>query len=144
MVKLALFFKADLENVTDVGPGDDAYEWHFKAQNEISGSRGSANFVMRCKFCRRESSAQFDPKPTTFYTSDDSGKYAQMAVIECRGLEFTGFEPRVRMIGFKAVSSESRTVFENIDLSEGYWADYDENGGVPVSISEIEVEFRRS
>lgn len=28
--KLALYLNAELENVTDVGPGGEDYEWHFK------------------------------------------------------------------------------------------------------------------
>ncbi|CAI2164069.1 16973_t:CDS:2 [Funneliformis geosporum] len=150
MVKLALLFKAELENVTDVGPGDDDYEWHFKVkctscnevnnnwvgvnrldQNEIPGSRGKANLVMRCKFCKRESSAQFDPSPVKPYTIESSGNFAQMITIECRGLELIDFEPR------------ARTKFEDIDLTDGDWAEYDEKGGIPVGISEVQAKFKR-
>ena len=67
--------------------------------------------------------------------------------------------------GFKAIGVESGTEFEDIDLREGDWADYDEKvfflnvsilyhtqsddclyskSGVPVGISEIESEFRRA
>ncbi|CAG8451321.1 6704_t:CDS:2 [Ambispora leptoticha] len=153
MVKLGLYFKADLENVTDVGPADEDYEWHFKvkcnscneihenwvgvnrqASNDIPGSRGTANYVMRCSFCKRESSAQFEPKPIKLYTIENSGKFAEMAVIECRGLEFVDFEPR---------GAESGTIFDDIDLTDGDWADYDEKAGLPVGISEIKAEFRR-
>ncbi|KAF0488514.1 DUF866-domain-containing protein [Gigaspora margarita] len=114
MVKLALYFKAELENVTDVGPSNEAYEWHFKvkcnncneinenwvgvnqlASNDITGSRGSANFVMRCKFCKREASAQFDNTSIKPYTIENSGQFSQIAIIECRGLEFVDFDPRV-------------------------------------------------
>ncbi|CAB4488247.1 DUF866-domain-containing protein [Rhizophagus irregularis] len=160
MVKLALHFKAELENVTEVGPGDDDYEWHFKvkctscneendnwvgvnrlAQNELPGSRGTANFLMRCKFCKRESSAQFDTSPIKPYTIENNGSFAKIAIIECRGIELIDFEPRA---GFKAVGIKSGTVFEDIDLTEGDWAEYDEKGGVPVGISEIKSEFRRA
>ncbi|CAG8660973.1 9927_t:CDS:2 [Funneliformis mosseae] len=155
-LKLALLFKAELENVTDVVPGYDDYEWHFKVkctscnevnnnwvgvnrldQNEIPGSRGSANLVMRCKFCKRESSAQFDTSPVTPYTIENSGKFAQMTTIECRGLEFIDFEPRA------TVGTDSGTKFEDIDLTDGDWAEYDEKGGIPVGISEVQAEFKR-
>ncbi|CAJ0853301.1 8676_t:CDS:2 [Entrophospora sp. SA101] len=108
---------AELENVTDVGPSGDEYEWHFKvkcsscnelnenwSQNEILGSRGTANLVIRCKFCRRESSAQIDPIPTQLYTIENNGKFVKMLAVDCRGLELAG---------------------------------------VPVGISEIETEFKR-
>ena len=77
---------------------------------------------MRCKFCKRESSArkpifqlfiylvvynsnkiffnnsiEFDTSPITPYTIENSGNFAQMAIIECRGLEFVDFEPRVNI-----------------------------------------------
>ncbi|CAG8520382.1 4082_t:CDS:2 [Diversispora eburnea] len=110
MVKLALYFKAELENITDVGPGGEDYEWHFKVKctscyevnenwtkNDVPGSRGTANF----------NSDQFSP----------------IVIIECRGLEFVDFDPR---FGFSAKGVDSETIFENIDLTEGYWADYDE------------------
>ncbi|KAG9295862.1 hypothetical protein G9A89_006601 [Geosiphon pyriformis] len=157
--KLGLFFKADLEKVTDVEPVDDEYEWHFKvkcttcnevnnnwvgvnrlSQTDLNGSRGTANLVMRCKFCKRESSAQFDPTPTKPYTNDDSGQFAKIVTIECRGLEFIDFEPRS---DFKAKGIDSGTLFNDVDLTDGYWADYDEKAGLPVGISQIKSEFRK-
>ncbi|CAG8789374.1 27962_t:CDS:2, partial [Dentiscutata erythropus] len=104
--KLALYFKAELENVTDVGPSNEAYEWHFK----------------------------FDNKSIKPYTNENSGQFSQMAIIECRGLEFVDFDPRT---GFKAKGAESKTIFDDIDLtSKQDWAEYDEEAGVPVGISE--------
>ncbi|CAG8503736.1 16862_t:CDS:2, partial [Cetraspora pellucida] len=128
MVKFALHFKAELENITDVGPSSEEYEWHFKvkcnnckeinknwvgvnqlASNAISGSRGSANFVMHCKFCKREGYAQFDNTSIKPYTIENT-----------KGVK-------------------SNIVFNDIDLtSKEDWADYDEEAGVPVGISEIE------
>ncbi|CAG8774053.1 5421_t:CDS:2, partial [Racocetra fulgida] len=78
----------------------------------------------------------FDNTPIKPYTIDDSGRFSKMAVIDCRGLEFVDFDPRT---GFKANGAESKTIFDDIDLtSKGDWADYDEEAGVPVGISEIE------
>ena len=36
---------------------------------------------------------------------------------------------------------ESGSVFEDVDLSEGDWADYDERSGESTMISEIDVKF---
>ncbi|RUS27451.1 hypothetical protein BC938DRAFT_483229 [Jimgerdemannia flammicorona] len=210
--KLALLFKADLESVTDVAPAD-GYEWHFKIQcnscheidpswitmnredtYDLANSRGSANLVMKCKFCKRESSAQFEPTPPIKpYTADDSGRFTKMVVIDCRGLEPVEFEPRVsegwrgdcspycadrigvsyvkkRMklvrfftfwddtfairyvayptsppqSGWMAKGAESGTRFDDIDLSEGEWVEYDEKSAVPVSISNIEAKFQKA
>ncbi|CAG8580186.1 23656_t:CDS:2 [Cetraspora pellucida] len=143
MVKFALHFKAELENVTDVGPSSEEYEWHFKvkcnnckeinknwvgvnqlASNAISGSRGSANFVMHCKFCKREGYAQFDNTSIKPYTIENSGQFSQIVIIDCRGLEFVDFDPR---IGFKAKGVKSNIIFNDIDLTlKEDWADYDE------------------
>jgi hypothetical protein len=94
----------------------------MQTQNELPGSRGTVNFVMRCKFCKRESSArklllyrffcetattiknnkiilsfiEFDTSPIKPYTIEDNGSFAHMAVIDCRGLELVDFEPRVK------------------------------------------------
>ncbi|ORY98001.1 DUF866-domain-containing protein [Syncephalastrum racemosum] len=158
MVKLGLYLKAELENVTDLRPTDD-YEWHFKIQCgscretdenwisfnphetvDIPGSRGSANLVMRCKFCKRESSAQFEPGVKIgSYSAEQNGKAQKLAVFDCRGLELVGFSPRDT---WTAKGVESDTPFTEIDLSED-WADYDEKSGEPVGISNVEAEFRK-
>ncbi|RHZ56357.1 hypothetical protein Glove_402g30 [Diversispora epigaea] len=159
MVKLALYFKAELENITDVGPGSEDYEWHFKVKctscyevnenwvgvnqldkNDVPGSRGTANFVIRCKFCKREGFAQIDPNSINPYTIENNEQFSPIVIIECRGLEFVDFDPR---FGFSAKGVDSETIFENIDLTEGYWADYDEKAEVPVGISDLKSEFRR-
>ncbi|OZJ06913.1 hypothetical protein BZG36_00082 [Bifiguratus adelaidae] len=141
MVKLALEFKADLENVTDLRPADDNADWYFKDTSDISGSRGSANLVMRCKFCKRESSAQFEVTPTKPYTAEDSGQFAKMIVIECRGLEPVDFKPEG---AWAARGAETNTQFQDIDLTEDDWADYDEKAELPVGITEIESRFTKA
>ena len=67
---------------------------------QVSGSKGNtANFVWRCSECKRESSAKFDDKrPTVPYTAEANGQFAPFLTIECRGLEFIDFDPRVRLL----------------------------------------------
>ncbi|KAG1445202.1 hypothetical protein G6F55_012044 [Rhizopus delemar] len=149
----SLYIKADLENVTDLAPTDDC-EWYFKVEctschevdenwisfnqqdtYEISGSRGSASLVMRCKFCKREGTAQFEPSfKIKKYNIEQNGKFQQIAQFDCRGLELVDFQPRDSWF---AKGAESDTVFNDIDLSEGEWAEYDEKSGEPVGISDI-------
>ncbi|KAI8064625.1 DUF866-domain-containing protein [Gongronella butleri] len=155
-MKLGLYFKADLENVTDLAPVENK-EWHFKIEcnschevdanwisfnrqefHDVSGSRGEANLVMRCKFCKRESTAQFETN-TKVIPYQDSGKFQKMATFDVRGLELVDFSPKE---GWVAKGLESDTVFDDVDLTED-WADYDEKAGEPVGISGIEVEFRK-
>lgn len=64
-----------------------------KSQEEISGSRGEANFVWKCKNCKRESSASILAAPTAY---DASSKPPQkILTFDCRGLEFVEFVPEV-------------------------------------------------
>ena len=67
---------------------------------ELSGGKNAkANFVWRCSSCKRESSAKFDEKALVKpYTVDANGQFAPLLIIECRGLEFVGFDPRVLYI----------------------------------------------
>jgi hypothetical protein len=89
---LALALKAQLNGVTDLRPLDteDApFYYTFKVQctscrethpnhvsvsrfeqNDMSGSRGEANFVWKCKNCGREHSANIKAAPTSYPISD--------------------------------------------------------------------------
>ncbi|CAO3658264.1 unnamed protein product [Umbelopsis vinacea] len=106
---------------------------------EVTGSKATANLVMKCKFCRREASASF-LGPVGSYSIDNVNKFVKLAVLDCRGLEPVDFDPRS---GWTAQGAESGTKFEDIDLTEGDWADYDEKSGEPVGITSIESEFRK-
>ena len=67
-----------------------------KEEREVSGAKNAtAHFVWRCGFCKRESSAKFERSRPMPYSSEN-GDFQDLVVIECRGLEFTGFDPRVR------------------------------------------------
>ncbi|CAG7846330.1 SubName: Full=Uncharacterized protein {ECO:0000313/EMBL:CCA69672.1} [Serendipita indica DSM 11827] len=179
MVKLQLYIKAELENVTDLAPASDDFEWFFNAspigpntnrvkcnscneqhpklvslnrtvrlssiislppplhtlneERPLTMGKGTmANFVWKCSNCKRESSAKFDtPTPSQPalrpYTSEQSGQFAPLITIECRGLEFVGFNPQGI---WKCKGAESETVFDEVDLSEGEWVDYDEKASI--------------
>ncbi|ORY01020.1 DUF866-domain-containing protein [Basidiobolus meristosporus CBS 931.73] len=161
MVKINLLFKAELVNVTDLRPESDDYDWHFKIKcnschevdqnwitlnftetSDVSGSRGEAHLVMRCKFCKRESSASFDESQKVRpYTIDDSGSFARLVTLDCRGLEPVEFEPRD---GWVCKGAESNTPFQEIDLTDQEWADYDDKANDEVSIMEIEAKFEKA
>ncbi|KAI0348371.1 DUF866-domain-containing protein [Trametopsis cervina] len=162
MVRLLLSIKAELENVTDLAPASEGFEYFFQVkcnschevhpkfvginrvdEREVSGSKGSkANFVWRCGNCKREHSAKFEDKsPTLPYSADANGQFAPFLTIECRGLEFVGFEPRGT---WRCVGLESGTVFPEVDLDEGEWVDYDEKAALPVGVSSIESKWSRA
>ncbi|EPE25620.1 hypothetical protein GLAREA_01532 [Glarea lozoyensis ATCC 20868] len=141
---LTLTLTADLTGVTDLRPDDtpDNPFWYtFKVQcgscreihpnfvnvnrfeaNEMQGSRGEANFVWKCKSCKRSSSATITIAPIPY---EQKSPPTRQKVIEfdCRGLEFTEFKPEGDWL---ATGVDSNTKFTAIDLTEGDWFDYDE------------------
>ncbi|KAF1824502.1 DUF866-domain-containing protein [Dissoconium aciculare CBS 342.82] len=159
---LALAVCADLEGVTDLAPIDteeNPFYYTFKVQctscrethpnwvsvsrhenNEQSGSRGEANFVWRCKNCKREHSANIIEAPKV-YAQQSPAKLQNILVMDCRGLEFVEYKPDG---DWKAVGLESGTKFESIDLTEGDWYDYDEKSSEEVSIKDVKWEIRRA
>ncbi|KAJ2083294.1 hypothetical protein H4R24_000941 [Coemansia sp. RSA 988] len=160
MAIIDLQLKAELLNVTKLIPNEvkEPYSWHFKfrcgscnettknfvtidrAQNsQISGSRGDANLVMKCKFCKREGSADIVSNPVE-YTDKDNGKFVSILSLECRGLEPVHFEPRD---GWRVTGTKSQAKFD-VDLTEGEWYDYDGDAAVEISVTEVKSGFVRA
>ncbi|KAI6893990.1 hypothetical protein D0869_06003 [Hortaea werneckii] len=159
---LALAITADLNGVTDLQPEDtedNPFYYTFKVQctscreihpnwvgvsrfetNEVSGSRGEANFVWRCKNCRKEHSASILEAPKA-YGQQSPPKPKNIITLDCRGLEFVDFKPDG---AWQAIGAESGTKFSDIDLTEGEWFDYDEKAGDEVSIKDIKWEVKRA
>ncbi|KAF2447780.1 DUF866-domain-containing protein [Karstenula rhodostoma CBS 690.94] len=159
---LALALSAELNGVTDLRPidtEDSPFHYTFKVQctscrethpnfvtmtrfdmNEMSGSKGEANFVWKCKNCKREHNANIKAAPAA-YEQSDPPKTVNILEFDCRGLEFTEFEAEGE---FEAKGAESGTKFPSIDLSEGEWFDYDEKAGEEVSITNVKWQIRRA
>ncbi|KAF2239917.1 DUF866-domain-containing protein [Viridothelium virens] len=159
---LALALSAELEGVTDLRPQDtedSPFYYTFKVQctscrethpnwvsisrfekNEQSGSRGEANFVWKCKNCKREHSASIINAPFS-YEQQSPPKKKNIIELDCRGLEFVEFKADGEWL---AKGLESGTSFSGIDLSEGEWFDYDEKASEEVSIKDLEWEIRRA
>jgi hypothetical protein len=62
--------------------------------NEISGSRGTAHFVWRCKNCKREHSASIKDGGPYAYDAEKGGRQ-KVIEIDNRGLEIVEFKPDV-------------------------------------------------
>ncbi|KAF2690995.1 DUF866-domain-containing protein [Lentithecium fluviatile CBS 122367] len=159
---LALALTAELNGVTDLRPLDTEdvpFHYTFKVQctscrethpnwvtvnrfemNDVSGSRGEANFVWKCKNCKREHSANIKAAPAS-YEQTDPPKTVNVLEFDCRGLEFTEFKADGE---FLATGAESGTKFTGVDLSEGEWFDYDEKAGEEVSVTGVKWEIRRA
>ncbi|EAA34198.1 DUF866-domain-containing protein [Neurospora crassa] len=158
----ALYLTADLAGVTNLRPDDsegNPFWYTFKVQctscrevhdkpvgvsrfenNEMSGSRGEANFVWKCKNCKRESSASIKAAPTA-YEQTEPAKKQKLLEFDCRGLEFVEFQPEGSWL---AEGVDSNTKFADIDLTEGEWFDYDEKANDEVSIKELKWEINRA
>jgi len=161
MVKLQLNIKAELDNVTDLVPASDDFEFFFEVkcnscheihpklvsvnrlqEHELKHGKGStANFVWRCGNCRRESSASFEPVKLQPYSIDSNRQFALLLILDCRGLEFTRFDPQGV---WTCKGAESGTVFSDVEFTDGEWTDYDEKSAQPVGISEIQSEWVRA
>ncbi|OXV11658.1 hypothetical protein Egran_00581 [Elaphomyces granulatus] len=159
---LSLVLSAELSGITELRPKDtpeEPYFFTFKVQctscreihpnwisfnrfekHEISGSRGEANFVWKCRLCQRTHSASISTGPHVYYY-DDGLKAQRIIEIDCRGLEFVEFKADG---DWEAKGIESSTRFSNIDLSEGEWFDYDEKTGEEVSIKEVNWAIKRA
>ena len=155
MVVLGLFVRADLENVTDfAAPGD--HRWCLDVQEsgsaevkrgvfvsneeevEVPGGRGTAHVVLRfqkggkaCSISVREVKGRTRP-----LTAEDAAPVALVA-FECRGCELVGWTPTA---GYRCRSTGG-TAFEDVDLTEGEWADYDEENDLSVMIENVESSF---
>ncbi|KAI0469349.1 hypothetical protein F4859DRAFT_487862 [Xylaria cf. heliscus] len=158
----ALTLTAELNGVTNLRPKDteatpfwytftvqctSCRETHSNAvsvsrfeTNEMSGSRGEANFVWKCKNCKRESSASIKIAPKS-YEHSEPPKQQTVIEFDCRGLEFTAFSPEGEWL---AEGTESGTKFEGIELLEGEWFDYDEKANDEVSIKELRWNIKRA
>lgn len=149
--KLALQLKAQFTSVTSLLPADpdhtlmltlkctSCHEPHPKSvgitpsdsHDTTKGSRGSANLVMSCSFCKKESSVKFE-EPTAkepLYRpieADEGGaRWQTLCVLDFRGLEPTGFDPTSGTWTCKGV--ESGTKFDEVAFDDGVeWMDYDE------------------
>ncbi|KPM34116.1 hypothetical protein AK830_g12456 [Neonectria ditissima] len=162
LTMFTLLLSAELTGVTNLRPDDtqDNPFWYmFKVQctscrethanyigvnrfeaNDISGSRGEANFVWKCKNCKRASSASIIAAPAA-YEQTEPPKSQKIIEFDCRGLEFVEFKAEGEWL---AEGLDSGTKFTGIELVDGEWYEYDEKAGDEVSIKEIKWEIRRS
>ncbi|XP_076808747.1 CXXC motif containing zinc binding protein-like [Clavelina lepadiformis] len=156
MVKIALEINAFLENVSSLQAVGEEFRWYLKLKcsscgevssswqyvslsesTETKGGRGSASMVQKCKMCGRENHLDILNEHVKSYTVDTSGQYAPVVAFECRGLEPKEFDIRSGWV----VTSCFNTLFEDVDLSEKEWYDYDEKGNQSVSITELTYKF---
>lgn len=76
--------------------------------------------------------------PKASYTEDDSGNFKSFVAFDCRGLEPTEFEPRS---GYIVKCAENGRTFEDVEIEDGDWTEYDDKNKNSVSISEFKSQF---
>ena len=171
MVKIGLQIRAQLENVTKLKPEGEDFRWYLKLKcvgcgevpdhwqyvaltekAQVKGGRGEVNAVIKCKLCSRENSIDILPETISSYGHGDSqaNKFVTIVVFDCRGIEPIDFDPRIGWVatGYKVATEdddtedqETGTCFNEIDLSEKEWADFDEKSGESTFISDFKCAF---
>ncbi|OQS04086.1 hypothetical protein THRCLA_20979 [Thraustotheca clavata] len=157
MVLFVLYVKADLENIEKIEApplhrwcldlkeptGDERRQGVWVSEEEeleVSGSRGTAHFLMKWPGAKKESQltvVRDIKKLTRAIGAEDSGKFVPFVGFDCRGLEPYGWSPED---GYKVTAAGETSVFEDVNLSED-WADYDEEGDQSVGVYGVEYKF---
>ncbi|KAF8474613.1 hypothetical protein BDZ91DRAFT_770081 [Kalaharituber pfeilii] len=106
--------------------------------HELSGSKGQASFVWKCKNFQREAFALI-MSGSTSYDISSPPKQVNIYTIECRGFKLNDFKPEGN---WSAMEEESGAKFEGTDLGDGEWFDFDEKAGQEVSIKEIKWDIK--
>ncbi|ODV64567.1 uncharacterized protein ASCRUDRAFT_30298 [Ascoidea rubescens DSM 1968] len=162
----SLVVSADLDNVTDMMPlntPEAPFEFTFRVKcttcqevhgkeitintfeaHDISGSRGSASLVFKCSFCGSRGTKNISITPTNLkLTNDDSQRHKQIPFLDInsRGCEIIQFIPANGY--FTCSGLDSSTTFDEIDLADDEWYDYDDNSSNEVSITNVKWDFIR-
>ncbi|CEP61085.1 uncharacterized protein LALA0_S02e06392g [Lachancea lanzarotensis] len=128
-------------------------------KHEVSGGKGEASLVVKCKFCGSQSTVNLERTEEKLYNLDveenaeavekvklqrkkkgikkvESSKSVVLA-LDCRGCEVTGLDFSNLTFDVKLTSgSEMQAVFEG----ENEWYDYDENSAEEVSVVDLAFE----
>lgn len=132
------YFKLKCDNCLEVNPKEVCIS--LDELVPIPNSRDHATLFEKCKTCEEEGYIKIVPGEGRPLTGEDSEeeRYAPLMCFDCHGwvpLEFSFLGPQWR------VESVSGTVYENVDLSQGEWAEFDEKGNCPVAIANLRSRF---
>lgn len=105
---------------------------------ELEGSRGDANYIMKWPGQKVQSYMKIvDLKGVTgHYTEESSGEWVAVLALECRGVVPVRWQVSRDFIA----ESAGGHYFEDVDLSEGDWAEYDEENDLAVSVTNVECK----
>ncbi|KAL0209040.1 hypothetical protein P9112_011627 [Eukaryota sp. TZLM1-RC] len=109
---------------------DSPVEVDITREEQVPGSRGSANFILKCRGCSRTSSISHvgsqiknKDKLDEICTKNKFDPAELNGVFECRGFDI---EEWLLGPGFICTSESDQQL--HADLTEGMWADVDETG----------------
>lgn len=105
---------------------------------ELEGSRGEANYIMKWPGSKTQAYIKIvELKGVSgSYTDENSGKWVTVLALECRNLVPTAW----RVARDFVAESAGGHYFEDVDLGEGDWAEYDEENDESVSIMNVECK----
>ncbi|XP_037948865.1 UPF0587 protein CG4646 [Teleopsis dalmanni] len=158
MVRVGLQVSANLENIDELQTnhpnyaffvkvkcsncGEVSEKWHdiTEAERTQEDSRNPEgfNFYIKCKLCSRGNSIDIVEKSNATYTQDDSGTFKTIVVFDCRGVEPIEFSPRS---GWIVRAADNGQQFEDVDLSEDDWVEYDQKNKNSIGVYEFASKF---
>ncbi|QDZ20649.1 DUF866 domain-containing protein [Chloropicon primus] len=158
MVVYLLKVRCELENVTTFKPpkgmcycldlqqsdGDEVREKVVVDPGELvpmKGGRGEANLTLTFG-SKKEASVSFldglkGEAAARPYMEEDNGQFVTFAAFECRNCVPTKWH---QLSELSCESTEGKK-FDEVDLSEDDWCDYDDENDLSVSISNLESTF---
>ncbi|GLT25535.1 hypothetical protein SLA2020_006570 [Shorea laevis] len=163
MVKFFLMVAADFENIASLQPqngiDDPSFSYLFKLRCGSCGEltkkeicvfvgetvplpvgKGSASVIQKCKFCGSKGTVTVITgrgRPLNLILTQ-GGWRCPLMLFDCSGYEPVDF---VLGGGWKA-ESLAGTIFKDIDLSGGEFAEYDEKAQCPDIISNVRASFK--
>ncbi|KFQ94081.1 UPF0587 protein C1orf123, partial [Nipponia nippon] len=157
--RIGLQLRATLENITRLRAEGEDFRWYLKLKcgncGEVSekwqylrlmdsaplkGGRGSATMVQKCKLCSRENSIDILSQTIKPYnTKTEDQRQLKTVAKHTSKFRVKGFlQGQAR---FAAEGAESGTPFNDINLLEKDWNDYDEKTKESVGIYEVTHKF---
>ncbi|KGL92932.1 UPF0587 protein C1orf123, partial [Charadrius vociferus] len=160
--KIGLQLRATLENITGLRAAGEDFRWYLKLKcgncGEVSekwqylrlmdsaplkGGRGSATMVQKCKLCSRENSIDILSQTIKPYNVITFCKHVSIIIFIIFLVQLTlkNLLQMCLQAGFVAEGAESGTPFNDINLLEKDWNDYDEKTKESVGIYEVTHKF---
>lgn len=96
--------------------------------------------MFRCKGCKHEHLALIE-RTKEKVQAGNSNKWTNLLEIDARGIDFVEFIPEGR---WQCVGEELGTKFEEVDLEDAEWYDYDDKQGDEVSVTEVQFDILRA